>query len=112
VTTVVEPGNEGAGVDDCFGGTRPRTDGQDVAPDANGEVRVRLDRGFVLTILSILPDCGDDEYESSSSTESSETSESSSSSTDTSDTSQAPPSSDTETSETSQSDAGPPPSTS
>jgi hypothetical protein len=115
VTTVVEPANEGAGVDDCFGGTRPRTDGQGVAPDANGEVHVRLARGSVLTILSILPDCGDDEYESSSSsTESSETSESSSSSssTDTSDTSQAPPSSDTETSETVQSDAGPPPSTS
>jgi hypothetical protein len=99
VTTVVEPGNEGAGVDDCFGGTRPQTDGQDVAPDANGEVRVRLDRGLVLTILSILPDCGDDEYESSSS------------STESSETSQAPAGSDTETSETSES-AGPPPSTS
>jgi hypothetical protein len=113
VTTVVEPGNKGAGVDDCFGGTEPRTAPYPDDPREPTELRFELDRGSVLTILSILPDCGDDEYESSSSsTESSETSESSSSSTDTSDTSQAPPSSDTETSETVQSDAVPPPSTS
>jgi hypothetical protein len=77
-------------------------------------VHVRLDRGLVLRILSILPDCGDDEYESSSSsTELSETSESSpSGSTETSESSQAPPSSDTETSESTRPDGGAPPSNS
>jgi hypothetical protein len=121
VTTVVEavadPG-ERPDAHACFGGTEPPTAPSPTAPSPTdptdpAEIRFELDRGSVLTILSVLPDCGDDEYESSSSsTESSETTQSSSDSTETSESSQAPPSSDTETSETVQSDAGPPPSTS
>jgi hypothetical protein len=67
VKTEVRPLGEGAGAHDCFGGTKPPTDGSD------GRL-VRLDRDSVLTIYSVLPDCGDSEEESSSSsTESSET---------------------------------------
>lgn len=115
VTTVVEavaaPG-EVPNAHACFGGTKPATNGTGKTVKVGEEVRVPLGRDSVLTIYSVLPDCGDSESESSSSsTESSETTESSSSSsTETTESTQAPPSSDTGSSGATGSDAGPPPS--
>lgn len=107
---VVPDENKVADAHACFGGTNPPT--KPPPGKADDEVRIPLERDSVLTIYSVLPDCGDSESESSSSsTESSETTESSSSSsTETTESTQAPPSSDTGSSGATGSDAGPPPS--
>jgi hypothetical protein len=101
VKTEVKPLGDGAGAHDCFGGTEPSTNKEGA----------QLNRGSVLMIYSVLPDCGDSEEESSSSsTESSDTTRSTSG-TESSGTTQSS-SASTESPETTQSDAGAPPSSS